>query len=278
MAQLKLLYTFGDRLNGQYIRCSIAALQIIFAIVVTILYGIGLRRASIVRARAHPSWVFAVVAAALSILTCIIQSFFTIAKLVRCLWDFIIAVLWAACFEYFATCFLSGNGTDDTRAMTTSGIRMKAAAWIDLINMLLWLAAMVWCCLSDRREVSGTRLEHMGKLKKAQISDVQMEGRGMLGQSDQGSLADGGRLVLPSYNDLMKEEKKSGLGSITSFGDDSSSLNSHWPVSREWEQQLEETEQLDARDMERLQERNGEMAEKRGTAAKSDAYIVWTSM
>jgi hypothetical protein len=54
---------------------------------------------------------------------------------------------------------------------------MKVAAYFDLVNMILWLMSMVWCCASGRgksRFVPATK-HREPKAKMAEASFVQQE-------------------------------------------------------------------------------------------------------
>ncbi|KAI7285058.1 hypothetical protein KC343_g3584 [Hortaea werneckii] len=143
--------------TGVIARACLRVLQFIFAIVIAGIYGADLKRASNQHKSAQTEWVYAEVAAGLTILTCIIHCFVTIKRVFWVFWDFILCVLWAAQFGVFASIYLqmpTDAESRETYYATASVSRMKATVWVDLINMLLWFTTFVqgitWCCVARR--------------------------------------------------------------------------------------------------------------------------------
>ncbi|GAB1726177.1 hypothetical protein NU195Hw_g5265t1 [Hortaea werneckii] len=143
--------------TGVIARACLRVLQFIFAIVIAGIYGVDLKRASNQQKSAQTEWVYAEVAAGLTILTCIIHCFVTIKRALWVFWDFILCVLWAAQFGVFASMYLEMPTDAEARETyyTTGSVgRMKATVWVDLINMLLWFSTFVqgiaWCCVARR--------------------------------------------------------------------------------------------------------------------------------
>ena len=54
-------------------------------------------------------------------------------------WDFVLFILWTAVFGIFGSMYIH------EKVEMEAGIqRMKNAVWVDLINMILWLASAIW--------------------------------------------------------------------------------------------------------------------------------------
>ena len=145
--------------TGVVARAGLRTLQFVFAVVVAGLYGVDLHFASERKESAESAWIYAEVVAALTILTCATHCFVTVKRVVWIFWDFVLCVLWAAQFGVYATIYLQSRTQAEAQGReeydaTSSVTRMKVAVWIDLINMVLWLASFVqgiaWCCVARR--------------------------------------------------------------------------------------------------------------------------------
>jgi H+/Cl- antiporter ClcA len=97
--------------------------------------------------------VFATVVAAMASFTALLYIFILLmahqhATTLLWAWDLILFILWVAVFGIFGGMYIKATSTYD------SGIkRMKAAVWVDLVNMLLWLvsgAGSVYVFFSQR--------------------------------------------------------------------------------------------------------------------------------
>jgi hypothetical protein len=216
MALLVVPNRFDHGILGRVFHDSLRTLQFIFAIIVAVIYGIDLQHASSLQARAHPSWVFAEVAAALSAITCLIHCLFPVRRVVRCILDFALAVLWAACFGSFAVYFLAGRETIDSYEMTTSSSRMKAGAWIDLVNTILWFISAVSCCTCSK-----AGFQQVQDVDERQRTESQMEDAYLEEQSQEGDL-ERRWSELPSYSNSVGDEWK--VISVKSSENDSDSL------------------------------------------------------
>ncbi|KAI9923971.1 hypothetical protein ASPWEDRAFT_34696 [Aspergillus wentii DTO 134E9] len=129
------------------------ALQAIFAFVTMALYGIDLQHASAVHNRADSSWIYAEMVACISVVICIAHCIFTPKRGVWFIFDFVMVVLWAAQSGLFGIMYI-GNHESDDKDFTLSVQRMKAAAGINLVNMVLWCIAAVYgivCVCSCKR-------------------------------------------------------------------------------------------------------------------------------
>ena len=103
---------------------------------------------------APASWVYAEVVSCLSIITCIVYLSATVKHVAWCTWDAVLGVLWAAQTGVFGNIYYGGghekSQEDDFNATATASVsHMRVAVWIDLVNMILWVATTVlsigWC-------------------------------------------------------------------------------------------------------------------------------------
>ncbi|ESU08428.1 hypothetical protein FGSG_04645 [Fusarium graminearum PH-1] len=121
--------------------------------VVAILYGLDLKQSTKSNARAHPSWVYAEVVAALSMISCIMQWIFMTAVWYWCFLDALISVLWLAQFGVFASIYLDAEAEQTFAPASVD--RMQAAVWINLVCVVLWFVATLYgaigCCARFKR-------------------------------------------------------------------------------------------------------------------------------
>lgn len=118
------------------------ALQLIFAAVVAGLYGTDLAHFTNTHAHADAEWIYAEFVAAVSAVTSLI---FILVSSIHVAWsvlDMTIFVLWLAQVGVFGTIFYPTVRPEYTGS-TTSVSRMRAAVWVDLVNMVLWLLTAV---------------------------------------------------------------------------------------------------------------------------------------
>ncbi|CAF3623682.1 unnamed protein product [Fusarium graminearum] len=147
--------TYGEkkRLTGLIFHALLRVLQFTFAIVVAILYGLDLKQSTKSNARAHPSWVYAEVVAALSMISCIMQWIFMTAVWYWCFLDALISVLWLAQFGVFASIYLDAEAEQTFAPASVD--RMQAAVWINLVCFVLWFVATLYgaigCCARFKR-------------------------------------------------------------------------------------------------------------------------------
>ncbi|CAG8948125.1 unnamed protein product [Penicillium salamii] len=158
-------------------RAALRTLQFVFAITVAGLYGVDLARATKSNTSAPTEWVYAEIVAALSALTCIIHCFVTVVHVAWSAWDGVLFVLWLAQTGVFGNIYTSGTATREYETTTSSLPRMRAAVWIDLVNMLMWFTTFIlgiaWCCRT--RKVT-RRTDELEKLQgSAATDDVDVE-------------------------------------------------------------------------------------------------------
>jgi predicted membrane protein len=141
-------YWHKSGIYGVISRATLRTLQFIFAVTVAGLYGVDLAHATKTKTHAHTEWIYAEFVAALSALTCIVHCFVTVTQVAWSAWDGVLFILWVAQVGVFGTVYTSAVDIEHSIA-TLSIPRMRAAVWIDLVNMLLWCATTVlgvgWC-------------------------------------------------------------------------------------------------------------------------------------
>lgn len=137
---------------------TLRALQFIFALTIIGIYSPDLTNSTRTHTRAHSAWIFADVAACLSALTCLIHCFVTVTRVVWCLLDLVLAVLWAAQVGVFAGIYLGGDGggqmEEEDVGVTNDVGRMRAGVGVGVVNLVLWFGTAVlgcmWCCVARR--------------------------------------------------------------------------------------------------------------------------------
>lgn len=205
--------------TGVIVRAALRTLQLVFAVIVAALYGVDLQSATRASTSAPASWIYAEVAAALSILTCAAHCFFTVKRVAWVIWDFVLCVLWTAQFGVFASIYLESPAENDEYDSTGSVDRMEAGVWIDLINMLLWFTTFVlgiaWCCtargmtrntaipaLLENGDDVRRREEHEAKKGSMSLAKPSEDSEpDKLGQEQDQERTDS----LPSYRQSMKD-------------------------------------------------------------------------
>ena len=150
-------------------------LQAIFSITTAVLYGLDLTSATDKGVRAGSMWVYAEVASGLSMLACLGRLFFTTTKCRWSLVDWVIFILWVAQFGVFGNIYLGLASSDEGGSYVNRG-RMLAAVWIDMVNMLLWLASgslsLMQCCVRRRRQKQQREATNM------KVEDMERGGEG----------------------------------------------------------------------------------------------------
>ncbi|KAF4535192.1 uncharacterized protein LTHEOB_12725 [Lasiodiplodia theobromae] len=120
-------------LCGLIARTTLRTTQFVLAIIVAGLYGADLAHNTQTSTHAPTNWVYAEVVAALSALTCAYHCFVTVKVVAWCVWDGVVAVLWAAHFGVFASTYLGarpeGEGGEEWD-LTTDVRRMKVGMGI----------------------------------------------------------------------------------------------------------------------------------------------------
>ncbi|RYP79800.1 hypothetical protein DL770_006515 [Monosporascus sp. CRB-9-2] len=137
---------------GLAVRAGIRILQFVSAIVTIGLYAASLASWDTSIKFKRTNWIFALAPAVLSALTCAYHVFATVTHAAWSVWDFVLAVLWAAlCGVSSAALERGEDGYDVTGGMRT---RLAAGAWIAGVSMIFWLLSAVhgcaYCCASRK--------------------------------------------------------------------------------------------------------------------------------
>ncbi|CRG84930.1 hypothetical protein PISL3812_02099 [Talaromyces islandicus] len=140
--------------RGLIAHTALRTLQFVFAVTVAGLYGVDLANFTKTETHASAQWVYAEFVAAVSTITCIVHCFVTVVYAAWCPLDGVLFVLWLAQVGVFGTIY--GTNVDDQYKQSTLSIpRMRAAVWVDLVNMLLWLATTIlgitWCIRARKK-------------------------------------------------------------------------------------------------------------------------------
>lgn len=120
-----------------YLRLFLRLLQFVMGITVIGLYATDLAAASKANKYLDSKWVFAVVVGTLSALSAValtfVRAWFFFAV------DGLIAFFYLVLFGMFGKMYISEDA-EGNKGIT----RMKHAVWIDLVNLLLWIASAVY--------------------------------------------------------------------------------------------------------------------------------------
>lgn len=159
---------------------ALRTLQLIFAIIIAGLYGVDLAHFTEIHAHADAEWIYAEFVATISAFTCLIFSFMTSIHVAWSVLDAAIFVLWLAQVGIFGSIFYPTVRSEYTGS-TLSISRMRAAVWIDLVNMVLWLLTAVlriaWC-IHDRKhprrsnKAKGDSTPFLGFLSRSRDSHI----------------------------------------------------------------------------------------------------------
>lgn len=154
-------------------RLSVRLFQFAFAMASGISYGIELNH----RYSAEiTNFIYAEVVFGLTLIVLVIDSI--TVRYYRSVWifEYILAVLWLACFGVFYAIYLGGK-LDAAYAVVNLG-RMERAVWCNLINALLWLASglfsAVMCCAGMKAAIRG-KLERRRQRKQENQVTHKME-------------------------------------------------------------------------------------------------------
>ena len=146
-------YWHESGFTGIYTRATLRTLQFFSSIILLGIYGSDLSVFPSTSLVSSTNWIFAIVVAVLSALTCVLHCFLTIKRVAWIFWDFVLAVLFAALAGSFGTTYLGTVNEEDRRA-TASVSKMRAGVAFALLGMVLWFATWIlglgWCCAARR--------------------------------------------------------------------------------------------------------------------------------
>ncbi|KAI1370136.1 hypothetical protein F4677DRAFT_451684 [Hypoxylon crocopeplum] len=139
-------------------RAALRTLQFVFAIVAAALYGVDISNWTRAHVKVDSQWMVAEILAALSAVTCIIHCFATVTHVSWCVWDAVLALVWAVMAILTAQIVFSRKMLKDNDSIPKeyTATVLKAASFIDLVSMLLWLATVAeglsYCCVVKRNK------------------------------------------------------------------------------------------------------------------------------
>jgi hypothetical protein len=94
-------------------------------------------------ARAPAEWVYAEMIVCFSVTTCVVHALVTVKRVTWCLWDGVLFIFWLAQVGVFGSIYYASPIKAEYEGFTKCVPRMKAAVWIDLVNVLLWFSTFV---------------------------------------------------------------------------------------------------------------------------------------
>lgn len=121
---------------------ALRSIQTLLTLTVLILYATAVTK----HPEASSSYIYALICSTITLLTLTIYSLPKVSTRKFFLWDFVLAVLWAALGGVFGMIYLNNSERADewTEDRETS---MKAAVACDLVVMVCWVVTAGWGCL-----------------------------------------------------------------------------------------------------------------------------------
>jgi hypothetical protein len=170
--QERTIEAHSIKCNGTLTRAIVRALQFVVAIAILGIYGSDLcsfpSSFSPSTTRANTDWIFAMVVALLSILTCMIYCFFAKKHLIYIFWDFVMSVLYASLAGTFGMIYLGHVDESDMMA-TTSLKAMRAGVGFALVAMVLWLISCVQRVMWSFRARNSARQDRRGVHEECEV-------------------------------------------------------------------------------------------------------------
>ena len=159
-------------------RLSIRIFQFVFALASGISYAIELRHTT---SDASSDFIYAQVVFGLTLIVLVIDSI--TARNYRMTWvpEWILAILWIACFGRFYTIYLRSDIEQGYENVDVG--RMERAVWCDLINALLWMGSALFSsfmCYAGIKAAIKAKLEKRRQRKEGKKAVIEM------GQMEQG--------------------------------------------------------------------------------------------
>lgn len=177
-------YWYKNGIFGLYSRATFRTLQFIFAVIAAGLYGVDLAHATKRNAPAPSEWVYAEMIIVFSVITCAIHALVTVKRVLWSLWDGVLCVFWVAQVGVFGSIYYASPINPEYEEVTQCVPRMKAAVWIDVVNMLLWFLTFVlgvaWCIRA--RKIT-RRTDRMGGIQDVERLGEQENGYEVVKQS-----------------------------------------------------------------------------------------------
>ena len=131
------------------------------------------------------SYIYALVCCTLTLSTLLIYAIPKIAHQKFFLWDFCIAVLWAALAGVFGIVYFDGrNGRDGAEWVEGQQGKMKVAVWFDLLGMVCWIVTAGWGCVRCVKGRLQARRLRKEERKMENMLEGQEEGFVLQGRDD----------------------------------------------------------------------------------------------
>ncbi|KAF2469388.1 uncharacterized protein BDR25DRAFT_229148 [Lindgomyces ingoldianus] len=124
---------------GSIARIITRLFQFVMGLTVIGLYAQDLVKAKSAHKYADPKWVYAVFCGAFGALTSVVFMLPLVKSWIFFGVDFLIFFFYMVLFGIFGKMYMQENPEGNKGI-----IRMKRAAWIDMVNMLLWFGTAVW--------------------------------------------------------------------------------------------------------------------------------------
>ncbi|PSR75849.1 hypothetical protein BD289DRAFT_346633, partial [Coniella lustricola] len=151
-------------------RLAVRGLQFLLALIIVGIYGVRVGHGRSDSADASPAWWFGMMVGVLSCISALILAFtaplgmfsdrFKTHHLFG--WDLVFFLLWIIVFGIFEGIF--HDRSSDNPYKDSSTAVEKSAAWLDLVNALLWLVSGVYggikTWLGRRRDALKDRVQH----------------------------------------------------------------------------------------------------------------------
>lgn len=149
----------------------IRSIQTLLSLTVLILYATALSKAP----QEPSSYIYAILCSTTSLLTLFIYCVPNVPSSKLFLWDFILAVLWAALSGVFGMIYLGKGGEASNEWVESSNKEtgMKVAVVCDLVVMVCWMITAGWGCIGYCKNA----LEVRGVRKEQKEADTMLEGQ-----------------------------------------------------------------------------------------------------
>lgn len=147
------------------------SIQTLLSLTVLILYATALSRAP----QKPSSYVYAILCSTTTLLTLCIYCVPNVPVSKFFVWDFILAVLWAALSGVFGMIYLEKGGEARTEWVESSNKEtgMKVAVVFDLVGMVCWMMTAGWGCIGYYKNA----LEVRRVRKEQKQTDKMLEGQ-----------------------------------------------------------------------------------------------------
>ncbi|KAG9957893.1 hypothetical protein KCU61_g8767, partial [Aureobasidium melanogenum] len=147
------------------------AIQTLLSLTTLGLYATALAK----HPEAPSSCIYAIICSTTTLLTLTIYSLPKFPTIKFFLWDFVLAVLWAALGGVFGMIYLSDSEKEDERIQDIE-TRMRAAVACDLVVMVCWVVTAGWGCLGFCKAALAARRTRKEQKEAEKMFDGQERG------------------------------------------------------------------------------------------------------